>query len=72
MHVEMGEEGLNILNVSRDQCALLADALKSAQDQGFMEDEELRKLFKMFAVLQSDLWDDMAAGKFDFTPYKQQ
>lgn len=72
MHVEMGEEGLNVLNVSRDQVALLADALKSAENQGFMDDEELRRLFKLLAVLQSDLWDDMTSGRFDFSAYKRQ
>ncbi|MGD8644660.1 MAG: hypothetical protein PVI15_10250 [Chromatiales bacterium] len=72
MRVEMGEEGLNVLEISRDQVALLAEALKASSDQGFMEDEELRKLFKMLAVLQSDLWDDMTSGKFDFSAYKRQ
>lgn len=72
MHVEMGEDGLNILGVSRDQVALLADALKESPQQAFMEDEELRRLFKVLAILQSDLWDDMTSGKFDFGRYKQQ
>lgn len=72
MHVEMGEEGLNVLDLSRDQVALLAEALKASPSQGFMEDEELRKLFKILAVLQSDLWDDMTSGKFDFGGFKRQ
>lgn len=72
MKVEMGEEGLTITDMSRDQCALLADALKSAEDQKFMDDADMRKLFKLLAVLQSDLWDDMTSGTFDFTPYKKQ
>jgi len=72
MHVEMGEDELNILGVSRDQVALLADALKESPQQAFMEDEELRRLFKVLAILQSDLWDDMTSGKFDFGRYKQQ
>lgn len=72
MQVEMGEEGLDLRGISRDQCALLADALKASSDQKFMEDPELRKLFKLLAVLQSDLWDDMNAGKFDFNPYRKQ
>lgn len=72
MKVEMGEEGLDVSNISRDQCALLADALKASSDQRFMEDPELRKLFKLMAVLQSDLWDDMTQGRFDFAPYRKQ
>ncbi len=72
MKVEMGEEGLNILDMSRDQAALLVEALKASPKQGFMEDEELRRLFKLLAVVQSDLWDDMTSGKFDFSPYKRQ
>ena len=72
MRVDMGEEGLNIIDVSRDQVALLAEALKESPNQQFMEDEDLRKLYKLLAVLQSDLWDDMTSGKFDFSAYKKQ
>ena len=72
MRVEMGEEGLNVIDVSRDQVALLAEALKESPNQKFMEDEDLRKLYKLLAVLQSDLWDDMTSGKFDFSAYKRQ
>jgi hypothetical protein len=72
MKVDMGDEGLNILDVSRDQVALLAEALKESPNQQFMDDPDLRKLYKLLAVLQSDLWDDMTSGKFDFTAYKKQ
>jgi len=72
MQVEMGEEGLDVTGITRDQCALLADALKASSDQRFLEDGELRRLFKLLAVLQSDLWDDMTSGKFDFDPYRRQ
>lgn len=72
MNVEMGQEGLNILDVSRDQVALLADALKESPNQKFMEDADLRKLFKLLAILQSEVWDDMTSGKFDFSRYKPQ
>ncbi|APZ43403.1 hypothetical protein [Acidihalobacter ferrooxydans] len=72
MHVEMGEDGLNVTDISRDQVALLAQALRSASDQGFMEDADLARLFKLLAVVQSDLWDDMTSGKFDFSGYKKQ
>ncbi len=72
MQVEMGEEGLDVTGITRDQCALLADALKASSDERFLEDAELRRLFKLLAVLQSDLWDDMTSGKFDFDPYRRQ
>lgn len=72
MHVEMGEDGLNVLSISRDQVALLAQALRSASDRSFMDDAELGRLFKLLAVLQSDLWDDMTAGRFDFASYQKQ
>jgi hypothetical protein len=72
MRVEMGEEGLNLYDVSRDQIALLAEALKASPDQKFMDDEELRRMFKLFAVLQSEVWDDMTSGRFDFNAYKRQ
>ena len=72
MQVQMGDEGLDVRGITRDQCALLADALKASSDQRFMDDAELRRLFKLLAVLQSDLWDDMSAGKFDFDPYRRQ
>ncbi|WP_455380182.1 hypothetical protein [Acidihalobacter prosperus] len=72
MKVEMGNDGLDILGLSRDQVAWLAEALKSAPDQTFMQDEELRRLYKLMAILQSEVWDDMTAGKFDFSPYRRQ
>ena len=72
MDVEMGDEGLNVLGISREQCAALVEALKASEDQRFMDDPELRRLYKLLAVLQSDLWDDMTAGKFDFGPYTKQ
>ncbi|AOU98968.1 hypothetical protein BI364_14305 [Acidihalobacter yilgarnensis] len=72
MKIEMGDDGLEILGLSRDQVALLTEALKSAPNQAFMEDDELRRLYKLMAILQSDLWDDMIAGRFDFSPYRRQ
>lgn len=72
MQVAMGEEGLDITGVTRDQCALLADALKASHDQRFMDDAELRRLFKLLAVLQSELWEEMTGGQFDFNPYRRQ
>ncbi|MFN4263148.1 MAG: hypothetical protein ACK4IT_05925 [Thioalkalivibrionaceae bacterium] len=72
MDVEMGEDGLNVTAISRDQCALLASALKSASDQRFMDDAECRKLFKLLAVLQSEVYDDMTAGRYDFSKHRPQ
>lgn len=72
MKVEMGHDGLDITGISRDQVAWLAEALKSASDQTFMQDDELRRLYKLMAILQSEVWDDMTAGKFDFNSYRRQ
>ena len=72
MNVEMGDDGLVIAGLSRDQVVLLVDALKASSNQGFMEDSELRKLFKLMAIVQSDLWDDMTSGRFDFSAYRRQ
>lgn len=72
MQVEMGEEGLDVTGISRDQCALLVEALKASPEQKFMDDSDLRRLFKLLAVLQSDVWDDMTAGQFDFSVYRKQ
>ena len=72
MQVEMGDDGLDVYGISRDQCAMLVEALQASSDQRFMEDADLRRLFKLLAVLQSDLWDDMTAGRFDFKPYRPQ
>lgn len=72
MNVEMGDDGLNVSGISRDQVAMLAEALKSATDQAFMQDDELRRLYKLLAILQSDVWDDMTAGRFDFGAYRRQ
>ncbi len=72
MKVEMGETGLNVLDISRDQAALLVEALKASPKQEFMNDEELGRLFKLMAIMQSELWDDMVSGKFDFGPFKRQ
>ena len=68
MQVAMGDDGLDVSGIARDQCAMLVDALKASRDQRFMEDADLRRLFKLLAVLQSDVWDDMTAGRFDFEP----
>ena len=72
MNVEMGNDGLNISDMDRDQCALLVEALKASSDQKFMNDPDLSKLFKLLAIIQSDVWDDMTDGKFDFSKYKKQ
>lgn len=71
MKVEMTQDGeLNVLDISRDQIALLSEALKASPDQRFMDDAELVKLFKLFAILQSEIYDDMVSGTFDFTQFR--
>ncbi|WP_018934695.1 hypothetical protein [Thioalkalivibrio sp. ALJ24] len=72
MNVDMGDEGLDVTGISREQCATLVEALQASSDQRFMDDPELRRLFKLLAVLQSDLWDEMTSGQFDFSQYKKQ
>lgn len=73
MRVEMTENNeLNILDISREQIALLVQALHASPEQKFMEDLELQRLFKLLAVLQSDLYDDMVQGNFSFKPYRKQ
>lgn len=73
MRVEMTENNeLNILDISREQIALLVQALHASPEQKFMEDAELQRLFKLLAVLQSDLYDDMVQGNFSFNPYRKQ
>jgi hypothetical protein len=65
MRVEMGEEGLSILGMSRDQAGLLVEALKASPKQDFMDDDELRNLFRLMAVVKSDPWEGMRRGRFD-------
>jgi hypothetical protein len=73
VRVEMTENNeLNILDISRDQVALLVQALHASPNQEFMNDAELQRLFKLLAVLQSDLYDDMIQGNFSFELYRKQ
>jgi hypothetical protein len=63
MRVEIGEEGLSILGMSRDQAGLLVDALRASPKQDFMDDDELRRLFRLMAVVKSDPWEDVKGGR---------
>lgn len=63
MRVEVGEEGLSILGMSRDQAGLLVDALRASPKKDFMDDDELRKLFRLMAVVKSDPWEDVEIGR---------
>lgn len=73
MHMQMNEEGgLDILNLSTEQVELLAKALKDSPQQDFMQNEELNRMFKVIAIIQSELFSDMKAGRFDFNQFKKQ
>ena len=63
-------QGLDISDVNLAQIALLVQALKESPNQEFMNDPELGKLFKLMAIVQSDVFDDMKAGKVDFSQFK--
>lgn len=61
-----------IVGLARNQVSMLAFALRDSPDQQFMDDPELRKLFKLMAVLTSEVFDDMTSGQFDFNRFKLQ
>jgi len=70
MKVEMNENGsINITDVSLDQIGLLVHALKESPNQGFMDDHELSKMFKLMAIIQSDVFDDIKSGKIDISKF---
>lgn len=64
--------GPELRALSRDQVSRLAFALRDSPDQSFMEDPELRRLFKLMAVLTSEVFDQMTEGQFDFSQFKLQ
>jgi len=63
--------GLDILDISSRQIELLTHALKESPNQEFMDDPELGRLFKMMAILQSDVFDDLKSGKLDISKFKK-
>jgi len=71
MKVEMNEnDSINITDVSFEQVALLVYALKESPNQDFMNDHELGKMFKLMAIMQSEVFDDLKSGKIDISKYK--
>ena len=71
MKVEMNENGgINIIDVTLEQVGLLAHALKESPHQDFMNDPELGKMFKLMAIMQSNVFDDIKSGKIDITKFK--
>lgn len=63
--------GIDISDISVDQVSLLVHALKESPNQVFMDDPELSKMFKLLAILQSEVFHDMSSGKIDFSQFKQ-
>ena len=62
--------GVNIQDISLAQIGLLVHALKESPHQDFMKDEELGKMFKLMAIVQSDVFEDIKSGKIDITKFK--
>lgn len=72
MKVEMNNDGgIDITDVSVDQVTLLIHSLKESPNQIFMDDPELNKMFKLLAILQSEVMQDKASGSIDFSQFKQ-
>jgi len=72
MKIEMNEAGgIDITDLTIDQVVNLMESLKASPEQAFLEDQELRKMFKLLAILQSEVFQDMESGKIDFSRFKQ-
>ena len=71
MKVAMNENGgVDIEDISMEQIGLLVHALKESSNQDFMNDLELGKMFKLMAIMQSDVFDDLKSGKIDMNKFK--
>jgi len=71
MKVEMNESGcLDITGITMEQISLFVHALKESPNQDFMNDHELGKMFKLMAIMQSDVFEDIKSGKVDITKFK--
>lgn len=72
MNVSMNESGgIDITDMDVDQVSLLVYALKESPNQVFMDDPELSRMFKLLALLQSEVFQDMTSGKIDFSQFKE-
>ncbi len=71
MKVVMNDNGgINVEDISMEQIVLLVHALKESPHQDFMNDPELGKMFKLMAIMQSDVFDDLQSGKIDMSQFK--
>lgn len=72
MKVEMNDNGgIDITDLSVDQVSLLVHALKQSPNQAFMDDAELNKMLKLLAILQSEVFSDLSAGKINLSKFNQ-
>lgn len=68
MKVEISEDGeLSIQDLTREQVVLLVRSLKASPEQEFMNEDELRRLFELFELLQSEVYEYMVSGTFDLS-----
>ena len=73
MNVELNDRGnLDILDVSPEQVKLLAQALKDQAETWFADDDELRRLYKLLAVMQSEVFEDLKTGRIDLKQFRRQ
>jgi len=71
MKIEMNDEGgIDLINIDVDQVSLLVQSLQDSPNQVFMDDPELNKMIKLLSILQSEVFQDVASGKIDFTQFK--
>jgi len=63
--------GIDVIDMNVDQVSMLVHALKESPNQLFMDDEELNKMFKLLALLQSEVFHDITSGKIDLSQFKQ-
>jgi len=72
MNISMNESGgIDITDMDVDQVSLLVYALKESPNQVFMDDPELSRMFKLLALLQSEVFQDITSGKIDFSQFKE-
>jgi hypothetical protein len=71
MKIEMNDEGgIDLIDIDVDQVCLLVQALQESPNQVFMDDVELKKMFKLLSILQTEVYQDLDSGKVDLTQFK--
>lgn len=71
MKIEMNDQGgIDLVDIDVDQVGLLVQSLMESPNQQFLEDPELKKMFKLLSILQSELFTDLGTGKIDLTQFK--